>query len=520
MRKGFLGSLAVLAAGAGLTFGQSYIPPGAGGPPPGQLPGTLPPPGMTTGSPPPGAAPYAYSGPSGANAGYQYASPDGHPLIAPPGLEGMVPPGSMGAGAPGGAYDEPGNSSNNARGVLAGFLGGGGPARIWFGADYLRWVPKSMDVNYPFATTSAPADLGILGRATTSALLGADRNISFDASNGFRAWVGMSWDDAGTLGAELSGFWVDKQSKTTDFGGNSSGLPVLAVPFFDANAGAQGSYIISFPGINSGSIRVETSTRALGGELNCVLNLYPSGGDQPGGLVLLAGLRFWQLKETFSELTTSSTFGVPPGGVVPPGTLPPPAFGASFFPGAGGVFAGTFFGPALAPYTVQTTDRIQTRNDFYGANIGFRGDIGYGNWFLNLTGKFAAGYMRQQADVIGSSSLTTAGGLVSIQPGGLFSVADDLGRHHKDRFAILPEGGVSVGYQLCSWMKLSAGYTYMWTNTVIRPTNTITPVLNPNLIPVSPVFNGNAPSSFVPRNVVNESDFHLHGFTAGIEISF
>src|SRR5262249_30485299 len=88
MRKGFLGSLAVLAAGAGLTFGQSFTPPGPGGPPPGPLPGTLPPPGMTTGNPPPGVAPYAYSGPSGANAGYEYASPDGHPLIMPPGLEG------------------------------------------------------------------------------------------------------------------------------------------------------------------------------------------------------------------------------------------------------------------------------------------------------------------------------------------------------------------------------------------------------------------------------------------------
>src|SRR3954453_23654125 len=74
MRKGFLGSLAVLAAGGGLTFGQPYPPPQG---PPGPLPGTLPPPGQTTGNPPPGVAPFAYSGPSGANAGYQYASPDG-----------------------------------------------------------------------------------------------------------------------------------------------------------------------------------------------------------------------------------------------------------------------------------------------------------------------------------------------------------------------------------------------------------------------------------------------------------
>ena len=53
MRKGFLGSLAVLAAGAGLTFGQQFNPP------PGPLPGTLPPQGEITGYPPPGVAPGA-----------------------------------------------------------------------------------------------------------------------------------------------------------------------------------------------------------------------------------------------------------------------------------------------------------------------------------------------------------------------------------------------------------------------------------------------------------------------------
>jgi hypothetical protein len=507
MRKGFLGALAVLAAGAGLAVGQPNYPPGAGGPPPGPLPGTLPPAGQIVGNPPPGVAPGAYSGPSGANAGYEYASPDGHPVIMPPGLEGMIPPGSMGAGAPGGAY-----GSGN------GLLGGLGAHRFWFGAEYLLWVPKSMDVNYPFATTSAPADLGILGRSTTAALVGADKNISFDAANGFRAWAGMAWDESGTYGGEIGGFWLSKKSKTTDLPGNSGGLPVLAVPFFDVNAGGQGSYIVSFPGINAGSIKIDTQTRALGAEANMVFNMY--GNDQPGGISFLAGLRFWQLKESFGYVTDSSTFGVPPGGVVPPGTLPPPAFGASFFPGAGGVFAGTFFGPALAPYQVVTADFVQTRNDFYGAQVGFRGDIGYGNCFINVTGKLAAGYMRERVDATGYSALTTSTGLVSTQPGGLFDIAPDLGRHTKDRFAVLPEGGISLGYQCFSWLRLTAGYTFMWTNTVIRPTNTITPYFNPNLVPVSPLFNGSFPSAFIRRNVVDDSDFFLHGFNAGVEIRF
>jgi hypothetical protein len=513
MRKGFLGSLAVLAAGAGLTFGQYPPPPGAM---PGPLPGTLPPAGEIAGNPPPGVAPGAYAGPSGAAAGYMYTSPDGHPVIMPPGLEGMVPPGAMGAGAPGGVYDEGGNGYG--RGLLGGLFGGGRP-RFWFGGEYLLWVPKSMNVNYPLATTSAPADLGILGRATTVAIPGAGDDITFDAANGFRAWVGSSWDESGMFGGEVSGLWLTRRGAQNSFPGNGGGLPVLAVPFWDVNAGAPGSYLVSFPGITAGTIKFDAKTRVIGGEANLVFNMNP-GADEPGGVTLLAGLRFFQLEESFNYATSSTTFGVPPGGIVPPGTLPPPASGSSFFPAAGGVFAGTFFGPALAPYTVTTTDSIRTFNDFYGANVGFRGDVGWGGWFLQATGKFAAGYMRQWIDVIGYSTLTANTNLTSTQPGGFFNIPNDLGRHHRDRFAILPEGGLTVGYQFRSWLRLSAGYTYIYTNTVLRPTSSINPVANPNLIPVSPAFSGTAPSIFIPRDVTRDTDFHIHGFTAGVQISF
>ena len=69
MRKGFLGSLAVLAAGAGLTFGQPTNPPpmSAGSP-------MVPPP--DDGSKPPA-----------------YMTQDGKPYFPPAGFEGMMPPG-------------------------------------------------------------------------------------------------------------------------------------------------------------------------------------------------------------------------------------------------------------------------------------------------------------------------------------------------------------------------------------------------------------------------------------------
>lgn len=534
MRKGFLGSLAVLAAGAGLTFGQSYPPPGPGGLPPGPggpapMPGTLPPAGMTTGNPPPGTAPSAYSGPSGANAGYQYAFPDGHPAIMPPGMEGMIPPGAMGMGAPGGAYGDSMGPMGPGMGDMGGPFGSGkglfgkvfahdGPPKVWLGAEYLYWVPKSLALNYPLVTTSAPADLGVLGGATTVPL-GVNRDdIAFDGGQGFRGWFGIGLE--GPLGIEVGGFYLNEQSRQFSYNSTGGGLPVLAVPFFDADANAQGSYVVSFPGINSGAIDMQIRTQALGGELNGVYHMSDYGQDGPGGMALFAGVRYFQLEEEFTFNTRSTTFGVPPGGVVPPGVLPPPTLPTSFFPGSGGVFAGTFFGPALAPYTVATADRVRTYNQFFGGNVGFRGDVGFGKWVVQLTGKFAAGYMRQLVDVDGSSSLQTSTGLTSTVAGGLLNMPQDLGRHRKDRFAILPEGGVTLGYQLTSWFRLTAGYNFLYTNSVIRPTSSLTPVFNRTLIPVSPAYTGNGPATFVPRNVIGDTDFYLHGFTAGVQISF
>ena len=517
MRKGFLGSLAVLAAGAGLTFGQQYSPPS--GAMPGPLPGTLPPTGQIVGNPPPGVAPGAYAGPSGAGAGYMYASPDGHPAIMPPGLEGMVPPGAMGAGAPGGVYGPGGGGAP--RGILGRLFGGGSSQPIfWAGAEYLLWAPKSFNVNYPLVTTSAPVDLGVLGGATTVALCGAKDDLSFDASHGYRAWVGFGLGEDGMKGIEVGGFYLAKQTREFQFNSNSGGVPVLAVPFFDLNQNAQGSYIVAFPGIAAGSINIQARTQALGAEVNGVYNMYPSGDDGPGGLTLLAGARFFQLEERFMFHTRSDTFGVPPAGVfppgVPPGALPP----TSFFPGGGGFFAGTFFGPALSPYTVTTTDGIRTFNNFFGGNVGFRGDIGYGKWFVQVTGKFAAGYMRSWVDLEGQSTLAASTGLVSTVPGGLFNIPQDLCRHRSDRFAILPEGGISVGCQIHRCVRLMAGYTFIYTNSVLRPTSTLSPAFNPNLVPVSPSYTGSFPGTFVPRNVINDTDYHLHGFTGGIQISF
>jgi Putative beta barrel porin-7 (BBP7) len=479
MRKGFLGSLAVLALGAGLSYGQYGPPPGPGGP----------------SGPPPG--PVGMPG----NGGPGYTSPSGQPVIMPPGLEGMVPPGSMGLGSPQGEY--PGAN----KGILYGlFNGGNGPSRFWLGVDYLFWIPKSQDLRFPLVTTSAMADMGVLGKSTTIELLGPSSDINYDQTNGFRVWAGYSLDGEGQSGVEISAFALEYAKQYYTANSNSSGLPLLAVPFFDLDNNAPGSYLVAFPGINAGGVREDAWTRVRNVEASFVYNAAVSSGE-PGGLTLFAGARFFQLEESLAFSTTSSTFGVPPVGT-----------GSSFFPGGGGLFAGAVF-PA-APYTVATVDRTRTYNNFYGGNVGFRGDIGFGRWVIQATGKIAAGYMQSWVDIDGYSTLTPSSGPTSLQPGGLFNGPQDLGRHHKDRFAILPEGGVNIGYQLTPSIRLNAGYTFMYVNNVIRPNTSISQNLNSTLVPVSPTYTGAFPTNFVPHDVTRETQFYLQGINVGLQLSF
>src|SRR5262249_1303339 len=252
-------------------------------------------------------------------------------------------------------------------------------------------------------------------------------------------------------------------------------------------------------------ILTETDVRSAGA--SCVFNAYRDQ-EGPGCLEFLVGARFFQLEETFGLQTRTQTFGVPPV-----------LGGGTFFPGGGGFFAGSFFGPALAPSSIITNENIRTLNNFYAGQVGFRGEIGFGKFFAELTGKFAAGYMRSWVDVTGTSTLTASTGLVSTQPGGIFNEPQDLCRHHVDRFAMLGEGGINVGCQI-GCLRLHAGYTFMWVNNVVRPTTSLTPVLNPALIPTSPSFTGSFPANFIPRNVTRDDEFFLHGFNVGAGFSF
>jgi hypothetical protein len=434
-------------------------------------------------------------------------------MIMPPGFEGMPGGGEM-MGGPG--MEGPGPNGGSG-GLLGGMFDGSGTRRVWGGAEFLYWVPASMRLTFPTVTTSSALDLGTVGRTTTASIGPGPQDITFDAAAGMRAIAGFVIDESGQFGVEGSGFWLEPAKRNYSFNANSVGQPILAVPFVDATTGNQSSYVVAAPGINTGSINIDVTSRVWGLEANGIYNLYQSE-EGPGGLTVLAGPRYIQLREEINYNTTSATLipVTPPPGVIPGASL------TSYFPAGGGIFAGAGLAGVPAPWVITTSDRIRTQNDFYGGQVGFRGEMGYGGAFMSITGKVGAGYMRSRVDLEGATTFTSAGAnFTSTQPGGLFNQAQQLGRHRRDQFAMLGEGGVNVGYQIGTFVRIQAGYSFLFLNPVLRPTSGLSNQLVPAQTPATPLYVGAPGSGALPnREITGHTDFTLHGFNLGVQIGF
>ena len=171
------------------------------------------------------------------------------------------------------------------------------------------------------------------------------------------------------------------------YGGDLSapGSIVLARPFFDVSSNSSGSELFAFPGLFAGSIRVASESGLQGGEANLLYNLCCSCNErcdpcQPTcgyRLDLISGVRYLELKERVG--ITENT---------------------EVFPGATGT--------ALDGSNIRAFDQFDTRNQFYGGQIGARAEVWRNRLFANVTGKIALGNTHQAVDIEGATRITSA----------------------------------------------------------------------------------------------------------------
>jgi hypothetical protein len=137
--------------------------------------------------------------------------------------------------------------------------------------------------------------------------------------------------------------------------------------------------------------------------------------------------------------------------------------------------------------------------------------------------KFGMGAMAQTVDVQGRlvTNDFTDFGPTQTFTGGYFALPSNIGSHTRTVFAVVPEIGINVGYQITPWASVFVGYSFLYTNNVVRPGNQLNRNVNPNQSVAytgDPLSVSDAPA--VPAFKFNSSDFWAQGVNVGLGFRF
>jgi hypothetical protein len=343
-------------------------------------------------------------------------------------------------------------------------------------AEVLVWWYKSSPTPVPVITD------GLYGEPGTKVLLGGgDQNTN--PNTGFRLTAGYAID--ARWGIDGNFFYIPSRSTSRRVASSGTAESTdLLLPFFDVTRNRENVTEVSFSPVYNGSATEELSNKLMGAELNATS---PFAATSPWNITWLAGLRWMQLKETYT-VTTSSSY------------IPPEV-----------------------PDIWNTTDRFGATNNFYGVQFGAKARYDSDRWFATGVFKLGLGAMAQSVDIGGSLATDdfTDNGSVQTFSGGYFALPTNIGSHSRTVFAVLPELLLNVGYRIAPTASIFLGYSFLYTNSVARPGNQ----MNRNINPTQSVsYVGEPPVSLQgpaqPTFGFNSSSFWAQGVTAGIGIRF
>jgi hypothetical protein len=346
--------------------------------------------------------------------------------------------------------------------------------RFYASVEYLLWWVRGTQLP-PLVTTGSFNDPfpGAIGQPGTRVLFG-DNTTSTSPRSGVRATIGYWLNDDHTLGVELSGFAL--ATKTSGFSATSFGSPPLFRPFIDATTGTQSVEPVAVPGVLAGTVAVNTNSSFNGAEANLRTNLWCGCNGYIDGIV---GFHYLGLTESLTA-TENLTVLLPTGG------------GFSI------------------------VDRFATQNRFYGTQVGAYGEYRWGSFSVGVKTTVALGPTEQIVDITGSTRIS-GGGFPGSFPGGLLTQSSNIGRHTRDVFGVVPEVGVTLGYQFTDHLRAFVGYNFIYWSNVARPGNQVDQRVNPGLIPPPlPFIFGPAQPTFAFRS----TDFWAQGLTVGLEFRY
>ncbi len=370
------------------------------------------------------------------------------------------------------------------------------PAWYWGRAEYLMWWVKDAPLPVPIVTAGDPNVgfdpnavntvniAGAIGQPGTTVLLGGG-DISSRMFSGLRLTLGGWADDERFLGVDVSGFALERRVSSFFASSDATGTPALYFPIFSGIAGAERAVPIADPLRQfSGSVSVESSLRLWGVESNGILTLYRAPCVE---WTALAGSRYADLRERLFTYNTTRDL--------------------------------------LFDNVTNLADIFDTRNQFYGSQIGSRLFLQADHYTLDVTGKLALGVTHQIVDVMGAIAQVGPNPLVppglGTFPGGLYAQPSNIGRRTANQFTILPSLEIKLGYAFDQRTRAFVGYDVMYWSRVVRPGNQIDRNVN---LSQNAVLDPNGAGVLVgpaqPAPLFNRSDFWAQGVTFGVEFLF
>jgi hypothetical protein len=370
--------------------------------------------------------------------------------------------------------------------MVPGFAGveDGPLPRFYLSGEYLLWWARRDHVP-PLFTTSEPQDGGFLDRPSTVLLF--DGSLHRNPFSGARFTAGYWLDDCQKQGIEVSGFFLGQRSARGEF--NSSQFPVLARPFLEFNRNTESSELVGFPGVFNGKGTVSAPSELWGIEANYRCCVCSTCDRQITGL---AGFRYLNLKESITIV--ENVMGLP--------TAPAP----------------------LTNTNSTVFDSFATRNQFYGGQVGLESRWLRGNWSLDVRGKVALGATTQDLTIDGGQRVTNlTTGVTTTAVGGLLALPGaNIGHYSRDAFSVVPEAGVTLGYQITNGIRATVGYNFLYWTSVLRPGDQIDRTLDITRIPnfVLPPGVTQRTDEVRPLVPFKSSDYWAQGLTFGLEFTW
>lgn len=375
------------------------------------------------------------------------------------------------------------------------FVDGGEEAGVpgfWFNADYLLWWTKSSPTPGPLITTGSLNDAipGGVGQPGTTVVFG-NNNFDTNTKAGMRLAAGFWLGSAQRFGIEGTWLQLEKRTQAFSIASDAAGNPLIGRAIISPFTGDEIIEADAIPDLLTGGAAASFSTRLLGWELNSALNVTRR---RSLALDLLAGFRALDLHESL-------------------------ILQDSFTPLVAGVT--TFNGlPADPPSSLGDFDSFHTSNKFYGPQIGSRIDWNSGRFNVNVITKVALGTTQQDVDIDGASVLITPGAATVTAAGGVLAAPSNIGHYYREQFTVVPEVGLNAGFALTDWLRLRAGYTFMYWSSVVRPGNTVDRTVNFTQLPTDFSFVPGPANPAVPAFSFQRSDYWAQGFNFGLELSY